>query len=193
MPRRYRWTALVAGTLALIGIDGCTKAGTLRRQLLTPAEVAYANPQSPYLKAHMRSGDVYVLSGWQVDTIARTVSGTGQRLDRNRRSVVRDVGRPGIAIDDLARLRPDSFGTDLDHHEHLGGGERVPSAKDPVDRSRQACSLCPISTGAAPGHRSGRDSQQVLAVTVSEPEETMGKRDPVDWMAEGKTRNWKYS
>lgn len=77
---------MVAAALALVGIESCTNAGTLRRQLLTPAEVAFANPQSPYLKAHMRSGDVYILSGWQVDTIARTVSGTGQRLDRNRRS-----------------------------------------------------------------------------------------------------------
>jgi hypothetical protein len=82
--RRSRWTALVAATLALTVVESCASAGALRRNLLTPAEVALANPQSPYLKAHMRSGDVFILSGWQVDSIARTVTGTGQRFDRNR-------------------------------------------------------------------------------------------------------------
>lgn len=85
MPGRFRWTAMVAATLVLVGIESCGSTLTLRRQLLTPSQASFANPHSAYLKAHMRSGDVYILSGWQLDTIARTVSGTGRRLDRNRR------------------------------------------------------------------------------------------------------------
>ena len=79
-----RWTLPVAAALVFAGAASCRSVLTLKRQLLPPAQASAVNPQSTYLKAHMRSGDVYVLSGWQLDSVARTVSGTGRRLDRNR-------------------------------------------------------------------------------------------------------------
>jgi len=42
----------------------------------------------PFLKAHLRNGDVCILKDtWKVDTIHNTVSGTGTRYDFNRRDV----------------------------------------------------------------------------------------------------------
>ncbi len=45
-------------------------------------------PAIPYLKVHMRNGDVYVLSSnWQVDTTNNSISGGGQVFDYTRRLV----------------------------------------------------------------------------------------------------------
>lgn len=85
MPRRFRWTLPLATALVFAGVASCGSVLTLRRQLLPPSAASSVSPQSTYLKAHMRSGDLYILSGWQLDSVARTVTGTGHRLDRNRR------------------------------------------------------------------------------------------------------------
>jgi len=56
--------------------------------------------KSPFLKAHMRNGDVYILSPWSVDAAARTVSGDGTRLDPNRTRV--GNGTQVISLDSVA-------------------------------------------------------------------------------------------
>ena len=60
---------------------------TMKRKLTPPKEAAtlvLEKKESPYLKAHMLNGSVYVLSNWDVETLGKTVSGTGKHLGTNR-------------------------------------------------------------------------------------------------------------
>jgi hypothetical protein len=39
---------------------------------------------APFLKVHTEAGEVYVLTGWEVDTASRVISGTGRHYDASR-------------------------------------------------------------------------------------------------------------
>lgn len=67
----------------LIAVNGCSVA-TQKRNLTTPEAVILLDRGSPFLKAHMLDGRVYVLSNWDVDSNERMVSGTGELLSTNR-------------------------------------------------------------------------------------------------------------
>ncbi|MGH7678387.1 MAG: hypothetical protein ACRENU_07980, partial [Gemmatimonadaceae bacterium] len=86
MPGKSRVTALLAATMVLASMPACGSTLALRRQLLAPTQLEQFDRKSPYLKAHMRSGDVYVLTTWRVDSALRVVSGSGKRYDLNRRA-----------------------------------------------------------------------------------------------------------
>jgi len=59
-----------------------------RQRAIVPASQAGAlNKGSPFLKAHMRNGEVYLLSEWTVAADEESVSGKGDRLDSNRKVV----------------------------------------------------------------------------------------------------------
>ena len=98
MRNALRW--LSASILVVAVVVGCGKVYKQRRTLTEPAQVATIDHKSPFLKAHMRDGGVYILSPWSVDPTARTVSGQGERLDANRRSV--GTGAHLIALDSVA-------------------------------------------------------------------------------------------
>ncbi len=55
---------------------------------------------APFLKAHMRNGDLYVLSAWRIDEATRTISGTGELQGPERQDVAERVHR--VHIDDVA-------------------------------------------------------------------------------------------
>jgi hypothetical protein len=59
----------------------------LDRRLVEPARVETLDGDSAYLKIHMTSGDVYLLTDWQVADDRRSVSGVGERFDANRKLV----------------------------------------------------------------------------------------------------------
>lgn len=59
---------------------GCT----LERKITAANQPGGPDRESPYLKAHMRDGDVYVLRDWQVDEAAGVVRGNGEHYDLNR-------------------------------------------------------------------------------------------------------------
>jgi len=90
--------AVAAGCGGPFGQRG--KVRTQHRSLTDPAQVATIDHKSPFLKAHMRNGDVYILSPWSVDATARTVSGNGERLDPNRTRV--GEGAHVIPLDSVA-------------------------------------------------------------------------------------------
>jgi hypothetical protein len=52
---------------------------------------------APYLKAHMRDGDVYILHKWTIDEPGRAVIGGGRQLGADRR-VIREAGPGGFTI-----------------------------------------------------------------------------------------------
>jgi hypothetical protein len=70
------------------------------RRLWEPSQAANLDRGSPFLKAHMRDGRVYVLAEWEVDADGTTVSGTGKLLDANRTVV--GEGRLSFPIDSVA-------------------------------------------------------------------------------------------
>ena len=80
-----RWiaTSIVVATV----VAGCSKVKKQQRRLTEPAQVATIDRKSPFIKAHMRDGAIYILSPWSFDAAARTVSGQGERLDANRTPV----------------------------------------------------------------------------------------------------------
>jgi hypothetical protein len=78
-----RLPALLAA-LALGGASACA-GRPLDRELVSPAEVARVDPSaSPYLKAHLKDGRLYVLSPWRADEAAKAVSGSGTLLEVDR-------------------------------------------------------------------------------------------------------------
>ena len=79
---------------------GCGKVQTQHRRLTDPTEVATIDHKSPFLKAHMRDGHVYILSPWSIDATGRSISGQGERLDANRTRV--DTGTHVITPDSVA-------------------------------------------------------------------------------------------
>ena len=61
---------------------------TMTRKLTPPEKaesLALEKKASPFLKAHMFDGSVYVLSNWDVNTVNQTISGTGQHLKFDRK------------------------------------------------------------------------------------------------------------
>ncbi len=53
-----------------------------------------------YLKAHMRDGDLFVLTDWDVDDSERRIAGAGTRYDPNREVIA--SGTLGLSIDSVA-------------------------------------------------------------------------------------------
>lgn len=79
---RRRLTRLLAGFVILSVAGGCAARNI--RTLVSPQDVGSLEKRSPYLKAHMRDGRVYVLTEWVVDETAQEVRGNGTVLGPNR-------------------------------------------------------------------------------------------------------------
>ena len=78
-----RWPLmLLLAALAALG-SGCG-AQRVQRTLVAPSQVTTLDHKSPYLKAHLRSGYVYVFSSWRVDSASAVVTGRGTLLTPNR-------------------------------------------------------------------------------------------------------------
>lgn len=74
----------------------------LNRALKTLDQIQTLDQRSAYLKVHMKDGQLYLLSKWQVNDAARQVSGEGERF-----GLARDTMGPGffmLALDDVALL-----------------------------------------------------------------------------------------
>ena len=86
MNGRYsRWTLPLATLCAAAAITSC--AHTLERTLTSPEKIHTLDGTSPYLKVHLRSGGVYVLDQWHVDSMTRAIVGHGKLLDARRQLV----------------------------------------------------------------------------------------------------------
>lgn len=74
-----RWVGVVAAVAAL-GTAGCVQ----RISRKVSSELVTVDTESPFLKVHMRNGDVYVLRRWSVNEAS--LSGFGQRQGVDRRT-----------------------------------------------------------------------------------------------------------
>jgi hypothetical protein len=85
---------------------GCAKR--VRRQVAPPAQLETLDGKAPFLKAHMRDGSLYVLSGWSVDSADRHVQGEGQRYEPDRSVVA--LGGYQVPLDSVALFETNSVG-----------------------------------------------------------------------------------
>jgi hypothetical protein len=90
-----RWSPLTFAVVLL----ACAPT-RVRRTMVRPAEVSTLDQKSPYLKAHLPSGHVYVLSSWRVDSSGTLVTGRGSLLDPNRTAV--SEGEFRLPLDSVA-------------------------------------------------------------------------------------------
>jgi hypothetical protein len=94
MPSRLAIAILVF----LLALGGCAR--TLVRTHVTPAGMETLDGASPYLKAHLRGGGVYVLTDWSVAPGGGPITGQGSLLDANRIPV--DSGSFTLPADSVA-------------------------------------------------------------------------------------------
>lgn len=79
-------------------LAGCTH--TVERRLAAPTEVETLDERSPYLKAHLPDGRVYVLSQWRADSAGSAILGDGSLLDAHRMAV--ESGAFRVPVDSVA-------------------------------------------------------------------------------------------
>ncbi len=72
----------------------------VRRTIVPPSQASTLDQQSPYLKAHLRTGYVYVLDSWEVDSSGTLVTGRGSLLTPNR--AVEREGEFRLPVDSVA-------------------------------------------------------------------------------------------
>lgn len=89
------WTIFFTFTF----LYGC-ELHTLERKLTIPAQFQSLDSNSPFLKAHMHDGKVYILSSWKVDSENQTVTGQGEVLNVNRE--ILETGEFTISVDSVA-------------------------------------------------------------------------------------------
>ena len=75
-------------------------ATVLHRELVSSDDVVNLDKKSPFLKAHMLNGEVYLLSKWEVDSENKTIFGEGSLLNINREVV--QTGALEVSIDSVA-------------------------------------------------------------------------------------------
>jgi hypothetical protein len=93
--RRHPGRALLALGLLLLA---CAPT-RVRRDIVAPSQASTLDRRSPYLKAHLRTGYVYVLESWAVDS-GGTVTGRGSLLTPDRE--VADQGEFRLPGDSVA-------------------------------------------------------------------------------------------
>jgi hypothetical protein len=86
--RDVRRVILLGG--AVVALAACAR--TVTRQLVTPDQASTLDHKSPFLKAHLRSGYVYVLQQWSWSDSSHTVSGFGTLYDTDRHPVGTPTG-----------------------------------------------------------------------------------------------------
>src|SRR5712691_9103278 len=92
-------TAVTAVTAAVTALAlGCSHR--LDRALVSPRDAQTLDAKAPYLKAHLRSGYVYVLADWHADSGGTVIRGRGRLLDPNRAVV--DSGEFRFPADSVA-------------------------------------------------------------------------------------------
>ena len=106
------WTIL----FTFIFLHGC--GYMLKRKLTAPAQFQSLDNSSPFLKAHMHDGRVYILSSWKVDSENQTVTGQGVLLNVNRETL--ETGELTIPIDSVAIFETNT--------QHIPRGVHVRSA-----------------------------------------------------------------
>ena len=78
----------------------CSKIVTVQRTTVPASARVTLDQRSPWLKAHLRSGGVYILAQWRSDSVANAIIGTGEHQDANR--AVIDSGLFRVPLDSVS-------------------------------------------------------------------------------------------
>jgi hypothetical protein len=95
-----RLSAAGLGLITVVASISCSRVRTLERRLVPPDSARRLDTRSPYIKAHLRSGHVYVLSSWKWDSVAAVLTGTGELFNPQRVRV--DSGAYRLPTDSVA-------------------------------------------------------------------------------------------
>jgi hypothetical protein len=108
---RRAYPVIIAVILVLaLAINGTACFSIQKRALVQPAAIATVEgASSPFLKAHMRNGQLYVLHNWTPETSRGLVVGTGELLDLNRQCL--ETGDFCVPIDSVALFETNSLVT----------------------------------------------------------------------------------
>ena len=97
-----RAMALALGVLTCCTATGCSYRVWNTRQ--APAQrFAELDSGAEFLRCHMRDGSLYVFSDWAVNARQRVITGTGNRHDADRQTVVAAHGP--VPMDDVLLLQ----------------------------------------------------------------------------------------
>src|SRR5256885_15927233 len=86
----------VVGTLAAAALAASCGLNRVERRLVGPQQAVTLDSASPYLKAHLKNGYLYVLSHWRADTAGAPVVGTRQPFDVKTGAVGNRAGPPAL-------------------------------------------------------------------------------------------------
>jgi hypothetical protein len=81
-------------------LTGCQQTQSLERTLTPPGEYATLDDDAPFLKAHLKNGEVVVFSSWTAAAADERIEGTGHRLGFNRDTLA--SGSMQVLIDEVA-------------------------------------------------------------------------------------------
>lgn len=103
--------------LLILTMGACAPLRTVKRETRSPAEMQWFDrarieelrTASPYLKVHMKSGNVYVLQSWDVDKQLGKVNGTGVLLGPARDTL--SSGPFSVGFDSVAVFETNSIKT----------------------------------------------------------------------------------
>lgn len=86
--------------ISLIFYPNCS-GNRIERITEEPSKIGLFKPSKeiPFMKLHMKNGDVYILNNWQVDQKDRIVTGTGNLFDLNREP--KEEGKYIIPFNDI--------------------------------------------------------------------------------------------
>ncbi len=93
--------------LPLIILAGCINK--VERKTFPPSQKLPPSLITPFLKAHMKDGSIYVFESWKIDEENRTVSGEATLYDKYRRFVKKDNFT--ISIDSVALFETNKLKT----------------------------------------------------------------------------------
>lgn len=76
---------VLCGAAVAVAIGACSRV--VARSLVAPDQASTLDHKSPYLKAHLRSGSVWVLERWSWSDSSNSMSGFGTLYDTDRHAV----------------------------------------------------------------------------------------------------------
>jgi len=94
-----RSTSVVLICILALGVPGCS-IRTERPLVFAPNQAPVSTTESPYLKAHLKNGELYVLDSWKAAADGSRLEGTGSRYSVTRAPL--GAGPQSIPIGSIA-------------------------------------------------------------------------------------------
>lgn len=95
----FRSSTVALACVLALGAQSCG-IRTQRPALLAPAQAPAQSKESPYLKAHLKNGEVYVLDAWRMAPDGSRLEGTGSHFTMLRAPA--GTGPQSIPVDSIA-------------------------------------------------------------------------------------------